>query len=130
MNFINYISSISIPLVIIIILLYGIFEKKEVFDIFLKGSKDGINIVLKIFPTLIGLFLAIGALRSSGIIDFFIYIINPFIKLLKIPEQIVPLIVLRPISRKRGNCNRNRYNEKLWRRFISRSNCINYYRIN
>ena len=77
MNFISYISNVSIPIIIVIILLYGLKEKKNVFDIFLKGAKDGANMVIGIFPTLIGLFLAIKALSSSGILDFFIGLLSP-----------------------------------------------------
>ena len=74
-NLVNYISNMAVPVVILLILLYGILEKKEVFDIFLKGANDGVKMVVKIFPTLIGLFLAIGALVSSGILDFIINLI-------------------------------------------------------
>ena len=98
MSFINYVSTVAVPTVILIILLYGFFEKKPVFDIFLKGSKDGLGMVIKIFPTLIGLFLAIGALRSSGIIDFITSLIKPILDVLKFPSEILPLAILRPIS--------------------------------
>lgn len=86
------------PLVIFIIIFNGIKEKKSVFDIFLKGAKDGIEITLKIFPTLIGLFFAIGLLRSSGIIDFITNLIFPVLKFIEFPTEIVPLALLRPIS--------------------------------
>ena len=36
MKIVNYISNIAIPAVILIILLYGLFERKNVFDIFLS----------------------------------------------------------------------------------------------
>lgn len=98
MNFINYISIIAVPITILIILLYGIFERKNIFDIFLKGANDGLKMVIKIFPTLIGLFLAIGALSSSGILDFIINLLKPVLAILKIPPEIMPLAILRPIS--------------------------------
>ena len=98
MSVINYFSNLAIPLIILIILFFGIIEKKNAFDIFLDGAKEGINIAISIFPTLIGLFVAIGALRSSGILDFVINFINPVLDLLKIPKEIVPLVIFRPIS--------------------------------
>ena len=36
----------------------------------MDGAKEGIEIVLKIFPTLIGLFVAVGMLSESGVIEF------------------------------------------------------------
>ena len=97
-NVINYISSVAIPVVIIVIIGYGLKEKVKVFDTFLEGTKEGVEIVFKMFPTLIGIFLAVGALRSSGIIDLIINLITPLTNLLEIPSQIMPLALLRPIS--------------------------------
>lgn len=98
MKIIDYLSSAAMPIVILIILLFGLIEKNKVFDTFLDGAKEGLEIVLKIFPTLIGLFVAIGALRSSGILDFLIDLLKPGLILLKIPSEIMPLAMLRPIS--------------------------------
>ena len=64
MKIINYISIIAMPLVILIIVSRGLKERISVFDVFLKGARDGIEITIKIFPTLVGLFVAIGLLRS------------------------------------------------------------------
>lgn len=98
MQIINYISASAIPIIILIILYYGIKEKQKVFDCFLEGATEGVKIVVSLFPTLIGIFLAVGALRTSGILDFIISIISPVTNLLKVPSQILPLAMLRPIS--------------------------------
>ena len=98
MEFINYISLVAMPLVILIIIFQAFKERISVFDIFLKGATEGVEISLKIFPTLIGLFVAIGMLRSSGVLDFITRLISPLLVVLKFPEQIVPLALIRPIS--------------------------------
>ncbi len=98
MQIVNYLSASAIPIVILVILYYGVKEKKKVFDIFLEGATEGMKIVVNLFPTLIGIFLAVGALRNSGILDFIINLISPVTNLLKIPSQILPLSMLRPIS--------------------------------
>ena len=95
---INYISIISIPMIILIIVLVGIIEKKPIFDLFIKGAIKGIEITLKIFPTLIGLFFAIGLLNNSGIIEFVTTLLSPVLKIMRFPKEIVPLVILRPIS--------------------------------
>ena len=97
MKIINYFSTAAIPVIIAIIILYGI-ERKKVYDIFLKGAKDGIKIVFQLIPTLIGIFVAVGALRNSGILDLIINVISPLTNFLKIPSEIMPLALLRPIS--------------------------------
>ena len=53
---------------------------------------------MKIFPTLIGIFLAVGAIRSSGILDLIIKIISPITNFFGIPSEIMPLALVRPIS--------------------------------
>lgn len=98
MTAINYLSNLAIPFTILLILMYGLSEKKKVFDVFLDGAKEGMQIVIKLFPTLLGLFVAIGALRYSGILDFIIKLIAPIINLVNIPTEIMPLAILRPIS--------------------------------
>lgn len=98
MKVINYISIVAMPLVILVIIYKGLEQRISVFDIFLKGAKEGAEITFKIFPTLIGLFVAIGMLRSSGILEFITKLISPVLGFLRFPEEIVPLAILRPIS--------------------------------
>lgn len=98
MKIINYFSTAAIPVIIAVIILYGVIERKKVYDIFLKGAKDGIKILFQLIPTLIGIFVAVGALRNSGVLDLIINIISPLTNFLKIPSEIMPLALLRPIS--------------------------------
>ena len=98
MNLINYITSLAVPFTILIIVVYGIIEKQSVFDVFLEGAKEGIQIIIGIFPTLLGLFLSINILRASGIIDAITNLALPILNLLKVPAEILPLAILRPIS--------------------------------
>lgn len=98
MNIINYLSTIAVPMVILLIIVYGVIEKNKVYDTFIEGAKEGMQVVINIFPTLVGIFLAVGALRSSGLIELIINIIKPIIETLRIPAEIMPLALLRPIS--------------------------------
>ena len=96
---INYFSNLAIPVTILVVLGFGIKEKNKVFDTFLEGSKEGLEVVIKIFPTLIGLFVAIGLLRDSGILDFIVSMIAPITNMIGVPSEVMPLAILRPISR-------------------------------
>lgn len=98
MKLINFISNLAMPAIILLIVMYGIKEKNKVFDTFLEGAKEGIETTVSIFPTLVGLFVAIGALRSSGILDMIINIINPILTIINFPSELMPLALLRPIS--------------------------------
>ena len=98
MQIINYISVIAVPFIIFIIILYGFLEKIKVFDVFLDGTKEGIKTTIKILPTLIGLFLAVGAIRCSGIIEGIGVLLNPILNIIRFPIELLPLALLRPIS--------------------------------
>lgn len=98
MKLINFISNLAMPIIILIIVSYGMIEKNKIFDDFLDGAKEGLEIVLSIFPTLVGLFMAIGALRSSGILDIIINFLMPILNVIHFPTEIMPLAMLRPIS--------------------------------
>lgn len=98
MAIVSFISNLAMPMIILLIIVYGLIEKNKVFDTFLDGAKEGLSIVLSIFPTLVGLFMAIGALRSSGIIDLIVNFLTPFLNIVNFPSEIMPLAMLRPIS--------------------------------
>jgi len=98
MVFLRYISIIAIPFTILYIIAYGCAERIKVFDSFLEGAKEGIDAVIKIFPTLIALFLAISALRNSGILDLLENTLSPVLNLLKVPSEVFPLMLIRPVS--------------------------------
>ena len=98
MKIINFLSNIAMPMVILLIIMYGLKEKNKVFDTFLEGAKEGITTTLSILPTLVGLFLAIGALRSSGVLELVIKFASPILNILSFPSELMPLAILRPIS--------------------------------
>lgn len=94
----TYISTLIIPTIISVIVFVGLKERKKVYDIFVDGAKEGVKITFKLFPTLIGIFIAISMLRSSGLIDFIVSIVSNFTKLVNIPSEILPLAIIKPIS--------------------------------
>lgn len=98
MKIVNYISTIAVPVVIIIIVIYGIADKKKVYDIFVEGATEGMSIVIKIFPTLLGIFLAVGVLRSSGLLEIITRVVSVFTNKVGFPSEVMPLAMLRPIS--------------------------------
>lgn len=98
MKIINYISIIAMPSILLVIIANSFIEKNKIYDIFLDGVKEGVKIVYNIFPTLLGLFVAVGALRNSGLIDLIINLISPIIERFSIPKEIMPLAILRPVS--------------------------------
>lgn len=56
MKILNYLSAVAMPMIILLIILYGVAEKVKVYDVFVEGAKQGAKIVIKLFPTLLGNF--------------------------------------------------------------------------
>ncbi len=87
-----------LPLIISIIVIGGFLKKVKIFDVFLTGASEGLNSTLSLAPSLIGLIVAVSMLKSSGALDIFTSFIAPFCKFLGIPSEVVPLVLLRPVS--------------------------------
>ena len=70
MRLISYISVFMIPVLILYILGYGLIAKRNIYNDFLEGAEEGLKIVRRLVPTLIGLMTAVGVLRASGFLEF------------------------------------------------------------
>lgn len=91
-------GSIVLPLIIVLITVFALFRRVKVFDAFLEGAKEGLVTVKNILPSIVGLVVAVGMLKASGGLDTIVKVLMPFSKVMGIPEGIMPLTVLNPIS--------------------------------
>lgn len=98
MGFLLYISNYIIPFIIFYIVGFGLLMKVPVFDEFKKGAADGFKVVLNIMPTLVGLMVAIGILRSSGTLDWISKAIGPLTNVLHFPSELVPVVLVKLFS--------------------------------
>ncbi len=94
----KYISSLIIPLTVLLIVGFGAFKGVDVFTEFLQGAKKGFKIVLNITPSLIALILAINMLRASGGLEVLCDLLSSVSSFLGIPKELTPLTILSPIS--------------------------------
>jgi spore maturation protein B len=98
MKIIEFFSYLIIPLLIAGILLYALYKKEKVYETFIIGASEGLKLVTKMFPTILGIIVAINVFRVSGALDFFIGLITPITNLFKIPSEVVPIGIMRSIS--------------------------------
>lgn len=78
--------------------LYGLLRGVDVFAAMSEGAADGLRVVLKIFPPLVGLLTAVAMLRASGALDALTAMCAPLLEWMGIPPETAMLIVVRPIS--------------------------------
>lgn len=88
------ISKIIIPLITIIVIIYALYKKVDIYEEFLIGVKEGLDLSLKIFPSMFAMIIAVSVLVKSNLIYDLMKIIN--IKIF--PKEILPIALLRPIS--------------------------------
>lgn len=94
----NYIVKAIIPIIIIFIITYGQIKKVRVYDCFVEGAKEGISICVKIFPYLLAMIIAVGVFRESKALDYFIGFVKPVVKFIGLPPEVVPLVLVKPLS--------------------------------
>ncbi len=94
----SIISVTSIPLMITIILVHGYIKGVKLYDTFVEGASEGFRTALKIMPYLIAIFLAIGIFKESGALETFSNLLLIPGRLIGLPKEIIPLVVLKPIS--------------------------------
>ena len=94
----NYLISSIIPIILVSIVTYGLFKGVKVYECFIEGAKDGLNICFRIFPYLLAMIVAVTVFRESRALDYFTNLITPIVKFVGIPPEVVPLILIKPLS--------------------------------
>lgn len=85
-------------LILAALALYGALRGVDVFAAMTEGIADGLRVLLRIFPAVAALLCAVYALRASGALDALTGLLAPIFRLLGIPVETAPLVLLRPIS--------------------------------
>lgn len=89
-------SHFVIPIVVLIIILYGIYKKRNIYEDFLDGAKEGIQLIYSIIPAILAMTFAINIFLKSNVISVPLLILKPLIN--TIPLEVIPMCLLRPIS--------------------------------
>lgn len=97
-DMISVISMIAIPLFVLIVLTVGTYKKIPTYDLFVEGGKEGLSMAISLLPYLLGMLVSISIFRSSGALDFLIGLLKPVLDIVRVPSEIVPLALTKPIS--------------------------------
>ena len=94
----NIVSMLSVPIMIAVIVGYGLLKKINVYDSFVEGARVGLENMFQIIAPLVGLMVGISMIRASGTLDLISHIIKPITDILGMPTDVLPLALLRPVS--------------------------------
>jgi spore maturation protein B len=92
------VSRWAIPLLLLLIPLYGFCKGVAVYESFVEGAEEGFYTAIKIIPFLVGMMVAISVFRASGAMDYLVGALRPFMGAIGAPPEVLPLAVMRPLS--------------------------------
>lgn len=98
MTFLLFLSEAMVPLMIFYMVGFGLLSGRPVLDDFIRGARDGMKTVAGIFPSLVGLMVSVGVLRSSGLLDALGELLKAPAALVGLPAPILPAALVRLVS--------------------------------
>lgn len=87
-----------VPVLILLLLIYCVIKRVNIYDAFVSGAKTAFPLVVTIFPYVAAIMLAYELFRESGLLDVTIRFLSPIFNFLNVPPELIPLIVLKPFS--------------------------------
>lgn len=84
-------------LIFLLFLLCGL-KRLHVYDLFVKGAAEGLQVGLRVLPSLAAMLCAISLLEASGLMGKLVSLFTPLFRLLNLPPETAPLALLRPLS--------------------------------
>jgi spore maturation protein SpmA len=91
-------SSVTIPALIAGMILTGLVRRVKVYEVFIRGAKEGFNVALMIIPYMVAILAAAGMFRASGALGAIVGFLAPATSLIGLPAEVLPVALLRPLS--------------------------------
>ena len=92
------VSAYLVPLLLALTALFGAGRQVDVYGQLTRGAEEGLRILLRILPALVGLMTAVYMLRASGAMDLLGRLLAPALEALGIPPETAALLLIRPVS--------------------------------
>ena len=87
-----------VPVLMLLLLGTAGWKRLPMYDLFVRGAKDGLKTAVDILPNLAAMLCAISLLQSSGLMETLCSLASPLAGLLGLPRETLPLVLLRPVS--------------------------------
>ena len=92
------ISDLVVPVILCFVACFAMHRRVDVFGTLTKGAEEGLTVLVRILPSLVGLLTAVYMFRASGAMEYLARFLSPLLSLLGIPSECAPLLFIRPIS--------------------------------
>ena len=91
-------GSLVIPLLLAAVAVYGAARRVDVYGALTRGAGEGLSVLARIVPALVGLMTAVAMFRASGALEWLTGLCAPALEALGIPPETTPLLLIRPVS--------------------------------
>ena len=91
-------SSLFIPILVLVVIIYGAYKKINVYDSFVSGAKEGFPMACQMFFSLLAMIFGVNIFLKSGVINYFFDFLKPLFLLIHIPSEVLPVAIMRPLS--------------------------------
>jgi spore maturation protein B len=95
---VDALSMLVLPWLILFFPLYAALRRIPVYDEFVEGGKQGFQVILRILPYIVAMFVAVGMFKAAGGMDAITYAFKPLTDLFHFPPELVPIALIRPFS--------------------------------
>ena len=87
-----------VPLTIAFVAVWGMARRVDVYEALVQGAGEGLGVLIKIVPAMVGLMTAVYMLRASGVLEVMGQSLAPVLTRLGVPPETVGLLMVRPVS--------------------------------
>ena len=91
-------SSLVVPILLAAVAAFGLGRRVDIYGALTHGAEEGLTVLLRIVPALVGLLTAVSRFRASGAMEWLSGLLAPVLGWLGIPSETAPLLLIRPIS--------------------------------
>jgi len=87
-----------VPVTIAAVALYAMSRRVDVYTVLTQGAGEGLGVLVKILPAMVGLMTAVSMLRASGVLELAAQALGPALTKVGVPPETVGLLLVRPVS--------------------------------
>lgn len=87
-----------IPLILLVIICYGMWKGRKVYEWFIEGAKEGLQVCIRIFPPLLAMLIAVRIFKDARLLDLLNNTLAPLVNLIGLPKELIPLVLIKPLS--------------------------------
>ncbi len=91
-------TELAVPLLLGLAAGLALIRGADLYAVLTEGIRGGLGLLPRLFPSLLAILCAVSLLRASGALEAITGLLAPALRLLGIPEETAPLLLIRPLS--------------------------------